>query len=184
MTLEMPSPFAAAWLVATLTLVGCTAAPPESPWEVVESAHDVSWVLAIGSPKAQWAAGEAIDIRAVLTYVGHGQGTDYLGSGGGPLTFSLREIGGTRHLEGLSESDCSRHAMRSDQPLVVSQFRTGGYSADDPNAAFYEHLLADRLLRLPPGEWELTARAVLSMPPGCGEGRTVSLTASIVVTVE
>lgn len=184
MTIDLPSSYAAAWLVASLILAGCTAAPAESPWEVVDSAHDVSWILAIGSPKAQWAAGEAIDIRAVLTYVGPGQGAEYFGSGSGPLTFGLREIGGTRHLEGFMELDCSRHAMRSHEPLVVSQFKTGGYSADDPSAAFYEHLLADPLLRLPPGQWELTARAVFSMPPGCGEGRAVSLLALIVLTVE
>jgi hypothetical protein len=183
MTVRRGCAFVAAWLVACLTLAGCTGTAAESAWEVVDSAHDPMWVLSIGSPKAQWAAGDAIDVQSVLAYVGPGQGTEYFGPGSGILAFGLREIGGTRHLDGLTEGDCSRHAIRTDEPLV-SEFKKGGYSADDPNAAFYEQLLADPRLRLPSGEWELTVRAAFSMPPDCVEGRVVSLVASIVPAVE
>jgi len=149
----------------------------------VDSASDPVWVLSIGSPRARWAAGEAITIRTVLTYVGPGGGTEYFGSSSGPIAFDLKEIDGPRHLEGGMLSDCKMHEMRSDEPLVLGRFKAGGYSSDDPHAAFYEGLQDDPLLRLPSGRWELTARAVFSMPPDCS-GRTVSLMASIVLTVE
>lgn len=164
------------WLLAALLATGCA--------ETRAVDQDQDWVLTIGSPQSQWATGEAIVVRTELRYVGPGGGTDWFGSGSGPLAFDLREINGTRHLEGGMLLNCQRHETRADGPLVVGYVKPGGYSADDPNAAFYREFLADPLLHLPPGEWELAARAVFSMPPDCGTGRTVSLRASVILTVE
>jgi hypothetical protein len=171
-------------VLAMVLVAGCADAPQPTPWPVVERAVDPDWELTIASPRSHWRAGQPIVIRTVLRYIGPGGGTEYYGSGSGPLAFELIELGGSRILQGGLEGDCAQHTMRANDPLVVGYMKPGGYSAEDPNAAFYTEFLADPLLRLPPGRWELAARAVFSMPPTCGQGRTVALRASVVVTVD
>jgi hypothetical protein len=179
----MKSACIAVAIVAVVLAAGCVDTVTPTPWEVVDEARDSDWVLTMGSPRARWVVGEPIVIRTELRYVGPGAGTEYFGSSSGPVAFSLEEIGGTRSLQGSMLGDCARHSIRADEPLVVAYVK-GGYSADDPNAAFYTEFVADPVLRLPAGSWELAAHAVFSMPPNCGQGRTVSLNASVIVTVE
>lgn len=159
------------------------AASPQ-PLVVTGTARDPQWVLTIGSPRRSWNAGEAILVQAELQYVGPGGGTQYFGSGSGPLGFGLREIGGTRHLEGVMTADCATYQITAEAPLLVNYHKSGGFIGEDPNAAFYRLFLQDPLLHLPNGTWALDAYADLIMPPGCGTGRIVQLLASITLTVE
>jgi hypothetical protein len=152
--------------------------------ELTDTARDPEWVLTIGSPQSRWSVGDAIVVEAELRYLGPAEGTEYFGSGSGPLAFDLEEIGGTRRLAGAYTLDCRTHEIRPDTPLVVPYAKSGGFSAEDPNAAFYTEFLEDPLLHLPSGEWELGVSANLSMPPGCAEGRSVNLRASITLSVE
>ena len=173
---------ALALVVAGVT--GCAAVPSQSPWQVSDADRDADWSLTVGSPRSHWDAEETILVRAVLRYIGPGDGTSFFGSGSGPLFFDLTEIGGTRALGGGGTSDCKPYQIRADAPMVVSFGKAGGYSADDPNAEFYRQYFSDPDLHLPPGRWILGTRAVFSMPPDCGDGRTVSLAASVTLTVE
>jgi hypothetical protein len=60
----------------------------------------------------------------------------------------------------------------------------GGWTAEDPDAAFYEQFSADPEFRLPAGRWQVSAVAPISLGPvDCG-GTTVNLRASLVLTVE
>jgi hypothetical protein len=152
--------------------------------ELTDTARDPEWVLTIGSPQSRWSVGDAIVVEAELRYIGPAEGTEYFGSGSGPLAFGLEEVGGTRKVYGASTLDCARHEIRPDTPLVVPYAKSGGFSGEDPNAAFYTEFLEDPLLHLPHGQWVVGVNASLSMPPDCGEGRSVDLRASITLSVE
>ena len=59
--------------------------------------------------------------------------------------------------------------------------KSGGFSADDPDAAFYRAFFSEPLVRLPAGRWEIAAVASFVV----GDRRPEhSLRASITVTVE
>ena len=62
-------------------------------------------------------------------------------------------------------------------PLVKS----GGWSADDPNAAFYDAFFAAPDIRLPPGTWEVTGHASFSEGDCGGPNHDITTTARIVV---
>lgn len=171
----MTSIRAGLWLLAVLLATGCA--------ETRAVDQDRDWVLTITSPKSNWATREAIVVTAELRYVGPGAGTEFFGSGSGPLFFDFSEVGGTRVLGGGGHSDCKRYEIQADAPLVMPYRKSGGWTAEDPNAVFYRGFIADPLLHLPLGEWEVGVRAGFSMPPGCS-GRSVSLRASVVLTVE
>ena len=56
-------------------------------------------------------------------------------------------------------ADCAKHDYARLAPVAIQFQKSGGYSADDPNAAFYRTYFADPVLRLPAGHWKLTAIA-------------------------
>ena len=67
-------------------------------------------------------------------------------------------------------------------PLAYPFRKGGGYSPDEPNAAFYEAYFDDPEFRLPPGRWEVSALAPLSI--GDCAGQNVSLKATLTLTVQ
>jgi hypothetical protein len=61
--------------------------------------------------------------------------------------------------------------------------KSGGYSDSQPDAAFYRAFFADPLVRLPAGEWDITAIAVFTEGLGCqGVSHSMSATIRVVVT--
>ena len=54
-------------------------------------------------------------------------------------------------------ADCGQHEFPRLVPVAVPFRKTGGFSADDPNADFYRAFFADPVLRLPAGRWQVTA---------------------------
>jgi hypothetical protein len=59
--------------------------------------------------------------------------------------------------------------------------KSGGFAAEDPDAAFYRTFFADPLVRLPAGTWEITAVADFS--EGACDGAHHTLRAPITVTI-
>lgn len=168
-------------LIVLLLATGCSSSttPPQAFGPVRDVDRDRDFVLTLETTKATWQAEEPIEVLTTLEYVGPGDGTPYFGSGGGPLTFDLREMSGTRILEGLATADCATHEIDVDRPLRTGYQKSGGFSPGEPNEAFYRAFLNDPLFRLPAGDWELSVRAYLYLPPGCGGGREVDLRATI-----
>ena len=81
-------------------------------------------------------------------------------------------IRGTQHrLPGVASALCPKGVRKS-----------GGFSADDPNADFYRSFFADPLVHLPAGDWTLTAVASLVDGYG-GSGESYTLRAAVLVHV-
>lgn len=173
----------ALWMAAMLA----ACAGPGSPGVYQPSAPPTAKVrvgeftLEISSPRRTWAVGEAIEMTATLTYDGSGEVTIW-GAGAGPISFSVREIGGTRAMEGLMTYDEAPHQIGPADPIVVDYRKSGGWSpGDDPNEAFYVEFFADPGFRLPAGRWEVEAWTRFATRRGPYD---VDTRAGLVLTIE
>ncbi len=80
------------------------------------------------------------------------------GSGSGPVAFGLAQIDGDIVIAGARmTADCVSHEYARLVPVALPFRKSGGFSNDDPNAAFYKAFFADPVLRLPAGRWRVTA---------------------------
>ena len=171
-------------LSVAAVLAACGPAAPDvyqpsgSPEPIVRVGD---FTLEISSPSDTWAAGEPIEVTGKLTYLGSGPATIY-GPEPDPLSFGVREIGGTREMPAFLTYEGAAVEV-GPQSMVVRYRKSGGWSpGDDPNEAFYEEFFADPEFRLPPGRWEITVWARFASE--AGGPYTVDTTAGLWLTVE
>ena len=175
--------------VAAIALAGALAAcagpaapsiyrPSASPAAKVRSGE---FALEISSPRDTWQADEPIQVQATLIYSGPGTTTIY-GPEPDPLSFGVREIGGTREMAAFL-TYYGAPLQIGPEPLVGEYRKSGGWSpGDDPNEAFYEAFFAEPEFRLPPGRWEVYVWARFATEDG--GPYTVDTTAGLWLTVE
>jgi hypothetical protein len=155
------------WLarpLATIVLcagVACTSAPvtptqpassPSADVQLTARGVDQSgrFRLVFEVPQTVSSAGEEIDGLATLELVEGAEGI----SGGSYLGFAFAEVDGHRRLDPAWTDNCSQRALAEDAPIESRILKTG--AADD---RFGKMLLADPLVRLSVGVWEITAVA-------------------------
>lgn len=169
----------------TLTLAACAEPDPTPVVARVASAEatrDGLSLSAIAVP-ATVASGDVIAVTATLARLGPGQ-LELSGSGSGLVFFSV-----TRLEDGLtsgppgSRGDCHEYLLSPDEPMVVPFAKSGGYSSDDPNAAFMEAYFADPELTLPPGTWRIDVSAFGNLGHECGGDALIDLAIELVVFV-
>ena len=168
--------------IALVVMLAACAGPAPSPTSSVATAEDVdgSFHLAFTLPRTTWSAGESIEGQSRLTLSAVGPAT-IVGSGGGVLGFGFAEVGGHRQMGPAMTADCRTYRIAGNEPIVSPITKSGGYSNDGPDAAFYQAFFADPLVHLPAGEWDITAVAEF-VENECG-GPDHSLTATIRVRV-
>ena len=156
------APFA---LLAALAVAACGANPvPSLVAEALPQgppiASDVNgrFRLDFVLPKRTYTAGEPIDGLATLSVLGPGVGK-VGASGGGPIAFGIAEVDGRRAMGPASTADCQVFPIGDGQPITSGIVKSGGWSAEDPDAAFYEAFFRDAGVRLPVGTWDITAMA-------------------------
>jgi hypothetical protein len=151
-------------LIALVMLAACggpePSAPPAAatagPTEVIDTRDGFHLILRL--PAATFLASEPVTGEAVLTST-DGHEAEIGGSGSGPITFAYEEIGGTRSMSGVSDTDCSRYKLTADDGFRSGLRPAGAWSEDDPNADFYRDFAQSTAVRLPAGAWRITARA-------------------------
>jgi hypothetical protein len=179
-----------ALLVGMAALAACsrsgepgTAALSPAPVTVRAEARDDRFELVLESAQEAWRAGDPIDVRATLTYLGEEDGIDYAASGGGAIAFSVREIGGTRLMDAIRTDDCVPYTISAAEPLVVQYQKSGAIDPGEPNEAFYQSFFADPVFSLPVGRWEVTALMELYVPT-CERDAETHLEAALTLVVE
>lgn len=135
--------------------------------------------LSIGSGAHEYAAGDAIDIDAMLRYSGPAEKLLVTGSTSGLVHFGLEQLDGDIRVGPGWDDACQRYELAAEDTLRVSYAKSGGYSNDDPNADFYRRFFVEPELRLPPGVWRVHAITPFALGD-CG-GAQVSLSASVIV---
>jgi hypothetical protein len=181
-------PFAVAGLAFGLVLGACAGPTPPSsaaslPAGPAQSASDIQgpFRLTFELPRTTFRAGEAIEGRAALGVIG-GAAVAFGSSGGGPFVFSFAEINGRRSMGGAMTADCAPYRLEPVRPMTSGITKSGGFSNDDPEAAFYRAFLSNPIVSLPAGDWRITAGASLVEGEGCS-GASRNLAAPIVVHV-
>ncbi|HEX7950543.1 MAG TPA: hypothetical protein VF494_09355, partial [Candidatus Limnocylindrales bacterium] len=104
-------------------------------------------------------------------------------AGNGPIEFIFREVDGDRNIGPAWDTVCASAQLGADSPIVRSIRKSGGYSDDQPDAAFYRSFFADPLVRLPAGDWDITAIAEFMDGRDCRIAGQVSMQATIRVHI-
>ena len=181
MTAGRLGPMSTVRLVALATLIGaagaCSPAPSEPTGEpVVLTGRDAGFVLTLRIGSNVVDAGAPIDAAAQLTWEGAAPKAAIWGSGGGPVAFGLKQLDGPIELGPAMTGDCARHEFARLVPVEIPYKKSGGWSADDPNAGFYRTFFADPVLRLPSGRWRLDANVSGFLVPCEANAPTVDIT--------
>ena len=175
-------------LAVLVVVVAACAAPTPTPSSSAVQAggaratdSEGAFQLTFELPRTTYRAGEAIDGLATLGVMGNAP-VLFGSSGGGPFVFDFAEINGRRRVGGAMTADCAPYRLDPGRPMTSSITKSGGYSGDDPDAPFYSAFIADPVVRLPVGDWTITAVASLVEGEGCS-GASRNLTAPIVVHI-
>jgi hypothetical protein len=159
--------------------------PPITAPPVAAEATEGDFRLELVVQQERYRAGQPIIADMTLTYLGDEPSLSLWGSGLGVLGSRLRQIDGSIEHGWATTTDCRPHPIAPGEPMHSPFVKSGGHSADEPNADFYEAYFRDPLLRLPPGRWEITA--VTGFTAGgddCGDGPPGGLQVSVEITVE
>jgi hypothetical protein len=145
-------------------------------------AEDGAFRLSIHAASGTQKASEAIDVLATLTYIGGAQTMTAVGSGSGLVGFSLRQLDGHLTMGWAHTNDCHTYPMERGVVVPMAFVKSAGFIGEDPDAAFWRAYLADPVMHLPVGTWQIDAvlDSTLSV---CG-GERHQLTASVVIVLE
>lgn len=141
---------------------------------------DALFSLTIQADRSRYGADEPIEIATTLRYIGD-EPTTVTSSGAGLVTFGIQQLDGPVDVGPGRDEACVRYEYRPGGEEQVRFQKSGGYSNDDPMADFWRAFFADPELRLPAGEYRITASAHYGARE-CGDETTVE--ASIVIVVE
>jgi hypothetical protein len=170
---QAPSPSPPAGLASTPSLSSAPAA-------VRADSQEGPFRLTFELPKDTWSADENIQGLATLSLV-DGTVTD-VGGSRSLFAFDFAEVGGSRHMDAAWTLECGPHHLVAGAPLTSPITKSGGFSADDPNAAFYRAFLAGPDTHLPAGDWTITAVAPFAEGSQC-QGQDHTLRAGIRIHV-
>ncbi len=157
---------------AGVVAAGCDASPDpvDAPVPIGIRAENQGFLLQVSLPSQAFASADAIPVTTTLTWTGPAARASIWGSGSGPVEFLITEVGGGRRsMGGAMTADCRPSSYPRGVPVDVPLVKSGGYSGDDPNAAFYQAWYADPVLRLPAGRWQLRVTAIGFLAP-CAAG--------------
>ena len=158
-------------------LAGCGSAASEptttgsattpSTATTVDGPFEVNFALS----QSRYTESDQITGTAMLSIRG-GPDAKIWASGQGPFAYSFVEVNGSRRMEAVYPGDCAAFTIRPQVPLTSALAKSGGWTAEDPNAAFYEGFFADPSIHLPAGTWDIKAQALFNeASPNEGECR-------------
>ncbi len=156
-------------LVVALGFAACGGGTEPSSAPVTATAVDGPYRLTFTMPRATWAASDAISGTATLALTS-GERVVLSGSGAGPIGFGFTEVGGDRQMGPAWTADCALHPLSVAAPIVSAITKSGGWSDDQPDAAFYRGFFSDPETHLPEGVWDVTALAEFSESSDCSGG--------------
>ena len=145
--------------------IGCATPSPSGPPTAAPArpmraeAREGDFRLILQSSDDHYAAGAPIDLATEVSYLGPQPKLILGGSGGGLVVVSLLQLDGPLRMEGGSDDMCSGYTIAPGAPLTQRYVKSGGWSEEDPNKAFYTAFFADPVLRLPSGKWRVVANA-------------------------
>lgn len=158
--------------------------PPSSPSLATGTAEDVEgrFRLTFVLPRTTWSADEAIEGEAVLALI-DAESAELGVAGNGPIEFVFKEVGGSREMGPAWDTVCDSAQLTAASPFVRSIRKSGGWGDGQPDADFYRSFFADPLVRLPAGDWDITAVAEFMDGRDCASADQHSMRATVRVHV-
>jgi hypothetical protein len=150
---------------------------------VSEEDGDAQFKLTIEADQDRYRAGQQLHVTSTLRYLGPNAGIVVSGSGTGLVLFAIRRDDPPLQTEPAGTSDCRRYEVPAGIAVERPFIKTGGWSEDEPNAAFYRAYFSSPDVRLPAGNWTVSAFANFNEGADC-TGPVHNLTASVAVIVE
>lgn len=111
--------------------------------------------------KTKFKAGEPIVYSATLTYIGNNKSIQIWG-GQTYILFSVTD-GKKINMEGVNTLELTSTVLNQGETQIFPFFKSGGYSANDPDAAFWNKFYSEKDLILPAGTYLISARCVFSL---------------------
>lgn len=167
-----------------VVIVGACGSGPAATASAPVAASDLSgrFALSFTIEHGTVKPSDVILGAATLTLVGPGGATI---SGPSPFVgFEFTEVGGSyRQVGYAADAVCEPHRVTSNSPIVTPMTKPSGTGIPaGSDGDWYRRFLADPLLRLPVGEWDITASSTLFDASGCA-GAPVSLRVTLRVRV-
>lgn len=176
-------------LAAALLAAGCASSAPGSPStetatdgtirvavsasapgsRSTETATDGTFSVAVSAP-ATTHSSDALDVFATLTYQGPQPSIDVDGDSMGLVFFAFTQLDGTRSMVPVSVLLCAATTLQRQAAATYRPVKSIGFTAEDPNAAFYQQWAADPQVHLPAGRWQIVATAQIYAATACYGG--------------
>lgn len=172
-----------ACVLVALVITACSTTSSTKAGAIRAEARDRGFVLSISTPHQVWAPGRPIEVRAEFSYRGPGAKEVWGPGPGDHVGFDVVELTGDRKMQHLWLLACQSWFMTR-APITTPFRKSGMWTAEDPDAAFYQQYLADPEFRLPAGRWQVTAAAPFSLGPDSCGGPQVDLRASLTLVVQ
>ena len=132
--------------------------------------------------RTSWRSDEVIEGAAVLSLI-DGDPLELGVPANGPIEFAFREVDSQREMGPAYDTACASAKLDVDRPIVRAIRKSGGYGEDQPDADFYRSFFADPLVRLPAGDWDISAVAEFIDDRDCRIGSHHSMAATIRVHI-
>lgn len=167
-------------VVAVLVSACGESAPKASPVPASASVTQGRFSLTFTIDRSTVRAREEIVGRASVGLLAPGAAT--VTGPGTFVGFEFTEIGGNgRHVEPVWDGVCGPHQVTSGSPTVLPIIKSGAV-VDGPDAAWYRDFLTDPVVKLPAGDWDITAIAQFFDGRGCA-GQRIDMRAAVRVHV-
>jgi hypothetical protein len=169
------------WLaLAALAFLGAACAPAAGE-AGASSVDDGVFRLTIRTDKDEYTAGEAVNCYATLEYVGGADSTTIYSSD--PLVYFT--VKGGQFTGDFAVNDILKTTtFKKGEPVRFDFAKSGSFSADQKDAAFWESWYADPELKLPAGEYTIAATVDGFFDQNDYAGTAYTLTVSAQISVK
>jgi hypothetical protein len=137
--------------------------------------------LRIHTDKDEYTAGEAVSCYAILEYVG-GADSITIHSSNPLVYFTVK--GSIFKGDYAVNDELITTTLIKGEPVRFDFVKSGGYSQSDPNAAFWKNWFSDPEVRLPTGEFTISATVSGHFDGSDMSSKPYELTASKTIVVE
>ncbi|MFV2063514.1 MAG: hypothetical protein ACC726_08365 [Chloroflexota bacterium] len=158
---------------------------PGTPRKDSGVARNDTFALTIETDRPRVVAGEPIAIATTLRYIGTAKNkkATVSGAGGGLVAFGVEQFDGPIDTGPGWRPSCGFYRFQPDEILGVTFKKSGGFDAGDPMADFWRAWFADPVLRLPEGNYVITAYAYHGGRGAVCTGPWQTLSASVPIEV-
>jgi hypothetical protein len=148
---------------------GCASSAPGS-WST-ETATDGTFSVTVSAPATTHHASDALDVFASLTYEGPQPSIAVDGDSEGLVFLTFTQLDGTRSMVPVSIALCAAPTtLRREAAATYRPVKSIAWTAEDPNAAFYQQWASDPQVHLPAGRWQILATAQIHVGTACYGG--------------